>query len=239
VAHQVPVAQQTRERGEHEQRREDVQHAHPGLQVAHTVTDQQDAGDRAEQCRAGQPPRDPDDQQDHDRAGGRGREAPADAVVAEQPFADRDEVLAHRRVHGQFVAGVVLEAAVAQHLPRLRHVVLLVEDRGAVVGRETQVLEANHGADQRDDERDQPAAQPVGRHRPAEPIGRLVELGVRRRLGRRKLTGRDQLVLIGRRCRLGLRHAHATSSPALVGHVRERAVHIGSLASSLTGPIVG
>ena len=64
--------------------------------------------------------RDPDHEQHGHRAGQRGRGAPAPAVVAEQPLADRDELLAQRRVHDELVAGVVLDAAVAQHLPGLR-----------------------------------------------------------------------------------------------------------------------
>ena len=123
----------------------------------------------AEQRRPGEPAGDADHQQHGHRPGQRRRGAPAPAVVAEQPLADRDELLAQRGVHDQLVAGVVLDAAVAQHLPGLRHVVLLVEDRGAPVRGPVEPDEPHDAGDQRERERDDPAAQPVGRRRGPEP----------------------------------------------------------------------
>ena len=93
---------------------------------------------------------DADHEQHGDRAGQRRGRAPAPAVVAEHRLADRDQLLAQRRVDDQLVAGVVLDAAVAQHLPGLRDVVLLVEDRRAAVGRPVQPDEPHDAGDQRE-----------------------------------------------------------------------------------------
>ena len=150
----VAVADERGERGDHEQRGEDVEHAHAALDVRQPVADQQHARDRAQQRGAGEPAADPDDEHDAQHARQRRREPPADGVVAEQRLADRDELLAQRRVDHELEAGVVLDAAVAQHLPRLRHVVLLVEDGGAAVGGAAEAREPDGRRDQPEDERD-------------------------------------------------------------------------------------
>jgi hypothetical protein len=154
----VAVAQQRGERGDHEHRRERVEHPYPRLDEGHPVADEQDAGDAAEQRGAGEPARGTDDQQHGQGAGQRCRDAPAEPVVSEDHLADGDELLAQRRMDDEFVARVVLHAAVAQHLPRLQRVVLLVEDGGAAVGRVAEAREPGRGGDQRQDERDDPAA---------------------------------------------------------------------------------
>ena len=104
-----------------------------------------------------------DHQQHQDDAAHRAGEPPAQPVVAEQRLADRDQLLADRRMHHQPVAGVVLDAVVVQHLPGLRRVVLLVEDRRAGIGRGAQVEETGHRRQRRDDRGHRPALQPVDR----------------------------------------------------------------------------
>ena len=116
--HLVPVGDHAGEGAEHEHRLEDVQQGGPGLDVADAVADQQHAGDAAEQGGPGHPADHPDDQQDADDAGHRGRQPPAGRGVAEQPLADGDQLLAERRVHDDAEALVVLDAAVAQDLLR-------------------------------------------------------------------------------------------------------------------------
>src|SRR3954451_15156558 len=69
----------------------------------------------------------------------------------------------------QLVAGVVLDTAVAQHLPRLRDVVLLVEDGGAAVGRPVQPDETHDGGDHGKAPRYDPAAELVRRRRGTQP----------------------------------------------------------------------
>ena len=124
---------------------------------------EQQPGDPADQRRAAHPPRDPDHQHHQDDAAHRAGEPPAQPVVAEQRLADRDQLLADRRMHHQPVAGVVLHAVVVQYLPGLRRVVLLVEDRGAGVGRRAEVEETRHRRQRRDDRGHRPALQPVNR----------------------------------------------------------------------------
>ena len=91
----------------------------------------------------------------------RAGEPPAQPVVAEDRLADRDQLLADRRVDDQPVAGVVLDAVVEQHLPGLRRVVLLVEDRGARIGRRVEVQEPRQRRQRGDDGGHRPAVQPV------------------------------------------------------------------------------
>ena len=165
----VAVADQRGEGGEGEQGREDVEHAHARLDVGEPVADQEHARDGPEQRGAGEPAGDADDEQHHDRPGQRRRRAPAPAVVAEQELADRDQLLAQRRMDHQLVAGVVLDTAVAQHLPGLRDVVLLVEDRRATVGGPVQPDEPHDAGDHREDPRDDPAAELVRRRRGTQP----------------------------------------------------------------------
>jgi hypothetical protein len=81
--------------------------------------------------------------------------------------------LPERRVDHELEAGVVLDAAVAQHLPRLRHVVLLVEDRGAAVGGAAEAREPDGRRDQPEHERHDESAQAVGRRGRAEHVGGL------------------------------------------------------------------
>ena len=166
--HVVAVGEDRGERGEHEERRVDVDHPDAAGDVGEPVADEQDAGDRAEQRRAGEPAGDADDEQDAQRPGERGDHPPADRVVPEHPLPERHELLGQRRVHDELVTRVVLVPAVAQRLPGLRDVVLLVEDRRAVVGGPPQVPHPHDARDQREHDRDDPAAQPVGRHRAPE-----------------------------------------------------------------------
>src|SRR5690606_16996583 len=93
----------------------------------------------------------------------RAGEPPAQRVVAEQRLAYRDQLLAHRRMHHQPVARVVLDPVVVQDLPGLRGVVLLVEDRGAGVGRRAQVEEPGQGGQRGDHGGHRPALQSVDR----------------------------------------------------------------------------
>ena len=169
----VAVADERGEPGHHEQRREDVEHPHPALDVRQAVADQQHARDRAQQRGAGEAAPDPDDEHDAQHARQRRRDPPSDGVVAERGLAERDQLLAERRMDDQLEAGVVLDAAVAQHLPRLRDVVLLVEDGGAAVGGAAEAREPHGRRDEPEEDRDHPAAQAVGRRGGAEHVGGL------------------------------------------------------------------
>ncbi len=171
-AHVVAVAEQREERGDHEQGGEHVEHAHPRLHVGQAVAGQQQPGQAAERRGPGEPPGRAHDQQHGQHPGQRRRDPPADTVVAERHLAERDQLLAQRGVHDLLVGGVVLDPAVAHHLPGLRHVVLLVEDGGAAVGRLAEVPQPQDGGEQRDGDRDRPAAQRVGGRRAAQPRDR-------------------------------------------------------------------
>ena len=135
LADLVAVDDQAAERGDDEHRQEAVQQCGARGDEADPVGDQQQTGDAADQRGPADATRDARHQQHEDHAADRTGESPAQAVVAEDRLADRDQLLADRWVHHQPVAGVVLDAVVVHHLPGLRRVVLLVEDRGARVGR--------------------------------------------------------------------------------------------------------
>ena len=133
-AHLIAVDDQPAERRHHEHDQESVQQRGARRDEADAVGDEQQPGDAADEGGAADPAHDPHHQQHHDDAADGAGEAPAQAVVAEDRLTDRDQLLADGWVHDQPVAGVVLDAVVVQHLPGLRHVVLLVEDRRARVG---------------------------------------------------------------------------------------------------------
>ena len=170
ITHLIAVDQQAAEGGQYEQREEDVQHAHAILHMGQPVADEQHASDPAEQSRSGQSPGDPNDQQDHDCAGdGRG-DPPTPWVITEPVLTSADEPLAQWRVHDQLVTvtWVVLVSAVADQLPCLWYVMLLVEDRCAVISGKAQVLDADDATDHSECECDKPSAPSVRRHRCAQ-----------------------------------------------------------------------
>jgi hypothetical protein len=74
----------------------------------------------------------------------RAGEAPAHPVVTQDRLAHGDQLLADRRVDDQAEPGVVLDPWLCSSLPRLRRVVLLVEDGRAGVGRRAQVQKSGH-----------------------------------------------------------------------------------------------
>jgi hypothetical protein len=154
----VAVEHQAAERGQDERHQEDVQQGRPGQHEVHPVEGQQQSGGAAEDRRAEQPARDPDQQEHRQRAEHGSRDPPAELTVGEpatvpaapeQPFPDADEPFAQRGMDHE-VAPVVLGPPldpVVEQLLTLGGVVDLVEDLAGWVG---QADEAERGRDEDD-----------------------------------------------------------------------------------------
>ena len=153
----IAVDDQRAERGKHQERQESVEQRGARHHEADPVGNDQQPRDRADERRAADPPHDPHHQRHHDDSEHRAGEPPAQPGVAEQRLADRDQLLAHRRMHDQAVTGVVLDPVVVQHLPGLWRVMLLVEDRGAGVGGRAQVHRPGQRRQRGDDAGHHPA----------------------------------------------------------------------------------
>ena len=162
--HLVAVDDQRAEGRHHEHHQEDVQKRRASRDEADAVGDEQQTGDAADQRGAGDSPDDPRHQHHQDDAADRAGESPAQPAVTEQRLAEGQQFLADGRVHHQAVSGVVLDTVVAKHLPGLRRVVLLVEDRGAAIGGRAEVEEPRQCRQRHDDRRHRPALHAV--HRP-------------------------------------------------------------------------
>ena len=152
--HAVAVDQEGAGGGEDEQHLVDVQHADAGRHKGDAVQAEQQSGHQPELGGAGQSPSDPHDHEHHQHAGDRGREPPAHRRVAEQKTADGLDLLGDRRMDHQPVGGVLLDAQL-RDVERLRRVVLLVEDRSALVRGGGQAPEAGDERQQQDHARDE------------------------------------------------------------------------------------
>ena len=98
LSHLVPVDDQRAERSEHQERQETVEQRGACHHKADPIGDQQHSGDRADQRRTADATHDPDDQRHHQHAEDRAGETPPQPVVAEDGLADRDQLLADRRM---------------------------------------------------------------------------------------------------------------------------------------------
>ena len=193
----VAVDHQAGERADQPEHHEDVEDAGAAEHELESVESEQHAGQAAEQRGAEHPPRRPGQDQHRERADDGGGDPPAELGmpdpltvgldVPEDPFGCGDHPLAERRVDGEEVTAVVLDA-VMQQVTGVGRVVDLVEDDALGA------LDGPHPHDPRDEgDRDRP-----------EPAGKPAA-GDRRRQQLRMFDRRDGGVStgVGRRQRRG------------------------------------
>ena len=171
LADLIAVDHERAERRHHEHRHEVVEKRCPGGDEADSVADHEQARYSTDQCGATDPPDDTDHQRHQDHSEHRAAESPSESAVAEQCFAEGDQVFTDRRMHHQTEAGVVLHAVVVQHLPGLGRVVLLVEDRSARVRGRAEIHQPCHRAQCSHDRRGRPTLEAVGRPEVGDGFG--------------------------------------------------------------------
>ena len=216
------------------------------MHEVHALDGEQQAGQRADQVRAGQPPGDPGDHEDRQRAQHGDGEPPAEGRRAEQVLAGGDRPLAERRVDDEGGVGLEDRRASASCRPTagacrwpcrpccrsypkrsrdegVLRVVRLVEDDGV---RPAEVDEPQEAADDRDDERADPAARcRVDGIAGAQPLGERRLVAAWGRVRARRVSGWPLVrsgALLGVSGRRG--PGHRAIVCAVSGWRRERAV---------------
>ncbi len=184
VAEPVAVRGQAGHRGDDEEGEEDVEQRRTRHHEREPVEGEQQTGQPAQQGRTGDAADQADGDQDQQGAEDQGREPPAEGVHPEQLLAGSDQPLADLRVNdeapavlhhvgraaghaGVGVAGPVAFVAELEQRVGVLGVVGLVEDQLVGIA---QIHQAHHEGDGGDREGDQPAGEPVGRHRHAQPL---------------------------------------------------------------------
>ncbi len=171
----VTIRDQRRDRCDGEHRLEDVEERDTAHRERQTIECQQDAGQRTDERRAGEPPCEADREHDEQRPRDDGREPPPERIEPEHHLAEADEELAERgmgdeitlREHAVEVAAEDLVVRVLRPLhlvamlhegPRILRVVRLVEHDPV---RTPQIPDPQDEREERNTDGDQPGQEPV------------------------------------------------------------------------------
>ena len=227
----VAVADQRGERGEHEQRGEDVEHAHPGLHVRQPVADQQHPGDRRRAASSGS-------------AGGRPGSPAARTACRPAPrrraSRSRRSRTATRRSRSAACPAAGARPARSPGCPRRRRCAASARPAGRSASRRRPGCRRRSGGRAPTNRTtpaisvsvsgDHPAAQPVGRRRRAEPEPRSGGRAGAGRPAQRRLGD-----LRARREALRRPRSSATARPTTVRSATEAIVGCSTDDAARTG----